>query len=66
MPTLELTVLEDKLEDFQAWFREQNPRSKEPEIMSFSKIPGSNDVAFKVRTTVQTEGAAALVKSTWG
>ncbi len=66
MPTLELTVQEDKLEEFQAWFREQNPRSKEPQVLSFSPIQGSDAVLYKVRATVQTEAAAALVKKTWG
>jgi hypothetical protein len=66
MPTVELVILEEKLDEFQAWFREHNPRSKEPEVVSFSTIQGSNDVVYKVRATVQTDRAAALVRSAWG
>jgi hypothetical protein len=40
MPTLELTVLEEKLEDFQVWFRENNPRSKKARTCEFLEDPG--------------------------
>lgn len=67
MHKLTLSVPEERLEEFEAWFAQTFKKGTATcRVDSFAPVPGSYSFTYKILLTFRSEKGLLLTKTTWG